>query len=160
MRVMHLRRLVSAAVLLAVVASVSACGLRWSTDPVAEQVDLPGMWDAIPDTYTSADVPVPEPLPFMTLQEDGTAEVSNLPMGRLGERDSYRCFVPSGELYSGPATWSATPGGLLQVDAEETTVFWADTGYMGSLYWVELRLAECGTEPMVSFGGPPSRARD
>lgn len=151
-------RLVSAGILLAVVASMSACGLRWSTEPVAGQVLLPGTWTALPDSYSAR--PVPDQLPSMTLREDGTAEVSNMPMGRLGERDLARCFVPGDELYSGPATWSATPGGLLQVDAEETTVFWADSGYMGSLYWVELRLAERGSDPMIVLVGPPIRDRD
>ena len=135
----------------------AGCARVWSPEPVEKQVKLPGIWTAIRESYTDTP-PADGKLPLISLRADGTAQVADLPMGTLGKRDSYMCFTPFEDPYTGPATWEAQDGGLLRVKhGKMTTVFWADNGKFGSLDWVSIYLAECGHDPMIGFAGPPYR---
>ena len=134
----------------AAVLSLTGCVPRWSPAPVSKQVSLPAVWTASRGSYQDAPPDYSE-LPTVRLNADGTAEVENLPLGKLGKRESHECFVPTGKTYSGPATWASTDGGLLRITHKRTAVFWAGTGYMGSLDWYNIRFAECGSDSMVGF---------
>ncbi|WAB81437.1 hypothetical protein OVN18_13030 [Microcella daejeonensis] len=128
--------------------------IAWIRDPIRVNFDLPATWTAIPDSYPGE--PPLTSLPRIILSADGTAEVRDLPTGSLGERDGALCFENEG-TYTGPAAWAATEGGRLRIESDDVTILWAETGFFGSLYWTELRLAECGTDPLIMLGGPPYR---
>ena len=135
----------------------AGCARVWSPEPVDKQVKLPGIWTAVRESYPGTP-PADGKLPLISLRADGTAKVAEPPIGSLGKRDSYMCFKPSDEPYTGPATWEAQDGGLLRLKhGKMTTVFWAGNGLFGSLDWESIYLAECGHNPMIGFAGPPYR---
>jgi hypothetical protein len=87
------------------------------------------------------------------LHADGTALVWNFPGGQARRVDDYVCFDRSGVTFTGEATWETTSTGLLTLTHDETTVLWADPGFMGSLDWVTLTLADCDETGRSAFGG-------
>ena len=146
------RRTIATACLLGALAvSIAGCTPTWSSSPEEKQIKLPATWTASPDSYVGTP-PADDKLPQVTLHTDGTAEVAQLPMGKLGKRDSHVCFTPSGKTYTGGAKWSAKDGGLLRIEHQRTTIIWASGGLMGSLDWAEIRLADCKADHMVLTG--------
>jgi len=133
--------------------TLAGCAPTWSSEPVENQVKLPGTWTAVSESYYG-DLPSDGKLPSVTLHADGSADVTNLPMGTLGKRDTYICFKPSSETYTGRATWSAKKTGLMEIKHRLTTVIWANIGVVGDSDWRGLRIAACGTGPMAVMAGP------
>lgn len=131
---------------------VSGCAS--GTSALTDKVDLPGLWlSEDPDVLPSSRTLQPGGV-GMELHEDGTAQAFNLPAGKGRKVDSYWCFDRSGDTYSGDATWSATEGGLLKIEYGEETFFWADNGFMRSLDWGNLTLADCDAAGQAPFSGP------
>ncbi|CAN3702710.1 hypothetical protein MMX123_02740 [Microbacterium sp. MM2322] len=129
-------------------------GCASETSVLTDKVDLPGLWlQADPDVLRSFRTLEPEDV-GTELHENGTAQAFNLPAGKGRKVDSYWCFDRSGETYPGDATWSATEGGLLTIEYGEETFFWADNGFMRSLDWVNLTLADCDAAGQAPFSGP------
>ncbi len=142
----------AAAVLLLGCSLVTGCASE--TSALTDKVDLPGLWlQQDPDVLRSFRTLQPGDV-GMELHEDGTAQAFNLPAGKGRKVDSYWCFDRSGETYSGDATWSATEGGLLKIEYDQETFFWADNGFMRSLDWINLTLADCDSSRQIPFSGP------
>lgn len=144
--------LIASAVFAAVCAALLS-GCSSPVDEVAQQINLPAVWTITPEYYEGPDEGIADAQSGFELQEDGTAELKNMPVGTSRVVDSYKCFDPSDSTYSGEASWKATSNGLLELSSGGETVMWADQGHFGSFDWVPLSLADCNNLYRIFYGG-------
>jgi hypothetical protein len=148
--VQHRRQLIAVTILAVLTTGLAACSGVWGTGQIADKVELPATW-IFNDPDVGEGAEPDDSTPSMQLNADGSATVTNLPSGDIVDQDDYVCFEPSGDTYSGTATWAAQDGGLLKLEHGDTTLFWAGPGYMGSLDWFQLTLADCDESGRASF---------
>lgn len=75
---------------------------------------------------------------------NGKAELVNVPGGQWTRTDVGICWDETGEVYSGPATWTYFGEQGIEVEFDGSDViFWAWPGKFGSFDWAELRMFNC-----------------
>lgn len=88
----------------------------------------------------------------VTLNEDGTAVLSDFPLGAWDAESEPGCINFEGELVSGAADWEfLSEGKMLLSTAEGAITLYADSGLFGSVGWIDFYVYKCdGTK--FSFG--------
>lgn len=124
----------------------------WSTGPLNEAMELPAVWEA--ELPSAPDALGESGRVRMTLNANGSAVLTNFPMGVMDSDDSAKCFKSRPGVYSGRGAWTTTDDGVLRVTFPDNEVtLWSDAAFL-DLDWRDLTLADCDeVSPMMLSGG-------
>lgn len=80
----------------------------------------------------------------LTISPEGDAVLTNVPEAQWVQTDSAICLDDTGDVYSGPATWTWFAESGIEVKFNGSAViFWAWPGKFGSYDWSEFKMVNC-----------------
>ena len=91
------------------------------------------------------------------LEEDGTAYLVDGPGGEVVQTADLPCIAGSPEVFTGRASWSVAPGGLLTISyAGGSLVLIPDSGKFGTVDWGSVLVPFCDAKEGAWFGLIPT----
>ncbi|MEZ3156780.1 hypothetical protein AB1K56_07585 [Microbacterium sp. BWR-S6Y] len=148
------RRIVLAGLgLVAVVLAASGCIASPDRNDLRQQAEVPGVW-----LETNPDIPrnwlTPESAKSgFELRPDGTAMMWNMRTGTADLESAVPCFKSDDSEFTGTGSWEVVADGVLHLRSAADTLLVADEGFIDSLDWVNLTLAECEASSPLTFAG-------
>lgn len=111
------------------------------------RVIFPAVW-----TPTNPDDDVPWRGAELRLEEDGSAQLTQVPGGEVQGSGGSACVLRSRALLTGPADWDVDSKGLLRIHHQDgSLILRPDQGKFGSVDWIDVSVPLCG-ESAATFG--------
>ncbi|MFK0403144.1 hypothetical protein ACIQTT_12490 [Microbacterium sp. NPDC090225] len=80
----------------------------------------------------------------LTLNQDGTAALTDFPVGNWSDESEPGCIEFEGDLVSGDASWEfVSEGKMLITSTEGSFSIFADAGRFGTVSWIDFYLYKC-----------------